>query len=62
MLGEIEAKNLLENSHALYFIGQIKYVDIFGKERVTKFKMFANGSTGILQCGIGACDDGNNFT
>ena len=47
-LSEQEIQTLREGTHAIFFWGFIEYVDVFGKQRGTKFATFHNRRSGIV--------------
>jgi hypothetical protein len=67
-LNEDQFKRLGNQTLAIYFFGEIRYVDIFKQRRTEKFRMMIGGNAGVrlyqkdgeTRCFIGSCDSGND--
>ena len=47
---------------ALVFFGEIRYVDAFDKDRVTRYRVFCGGEMGVRGFELSAHDEGNSYT
>lgn len=47
---------------ALYVVGEIRYDDAFGKNRVTTYKLFTGGKMGFRHNLMATYEDGNDYT
>jgi|GEM_PF-4547415 len=62
VLQDFEVAGINKGEVALYVVGEIFYDDAFGKNRVTKYKFFANGTTDISNGYASATKEGNDYT
>lgn len=54
--------DLKDGKAAIYAIGEISYIDAFGIERFTRFKVFCGGPIGYVSSGMSAYFEGNDYS
>ncbi len=54
--------DLKSGDAAIYVVGEIRYDDAFGINRITTYKFFTGGPIGFCHSGMTAYEDGNDYT
>jgi hypothetical protein len=62
ILEESIIREIREGGKAIYAYGEILYRDAFGYDRVTKYRYFAGGATGVRGGSMAAHEEGNHAT
>jgi hypothetical protein len=57
-----EWNDLTNGTLALVFFGEIRYVDAFDKNRVTRYRVFCGGEMGLRGFQLSTHDEGNTYT
>jgi hypothetical protein len=57
-----EFADLKNGTVALVFFGEIRYVDAFDQNRVTRYRVFCGGEMGVRGLELSAHDEGNSYT
>jgi hypothetical protein len=57
-----EWAGLSNGTLALVFFGEIRYVDAFDQDRVTRYRVFCGGEMGVRGFELSAHDEGNSYT
>ena len=54
-----EKKGIIEGAHAIYVYGEVRYKDVFGKRRWTRYRLMMGGPVGIRGGQLAGCEEGN---
>lgn len=57
-----EYNGLRSGALALVFFGEVRYLDAFGENRITRYRFFTGGGMGLRGISLGEDDDGNSYT
>jgi hypothetical protein len=56
-----EYQGLTNERLAIFFFGEVRYLDAFGKRRVTRYRFFSGGQMGLRGTTLGEHDGGNSY-
>jgi hypothetical protein len=57
-----EWTGLINGTRALVYFGEVRYVDAFGKQRVTRYRRFIGGEMEVRGRGLSEHSEGNSYT
>jgi hypothetical protein len=61
-LTDTDIEALHEGHYAIFVYGEVRYKDAFGKDRVSRYRYFTGGATGLRGPELAAHDEGNEET